>query len=375
MWLSKIYHFFQIIPLLSIVLGTLLKPYYTNHSFKLDPLICEAKKATHKTLFVFNRSASNPELERIYIAYGLVNVRLLDSTIIVNLKYAQTDNFLKRNLYGDIRTAYLQKDAAEKLARASALLRLCHPDLRLVVLDAARPLSIQKQMWVDVDLPNGEKEKFVANPELGSLHNYGAAVDVTLVKTDGTYLDMGTPYDTFSELAYTVNEDALLKKGKLTAEQVNNRRILRKAMTAAGYMPIETEWWHFNACTRKHARANYPLIVSHIYEENPVLAQASTSSAAQTSIEAKSNISFKIQILTSSKKYTGKEAHFKGLKVQMYVHNQLYKYTTGNYRSLEQALEELDKIKQKGFADAFIVAFNFNERIGIQDAIELLHNE
>ncbi len=375
MWLSKIYYFFQIIPLLSIVLGTLMKPYYTNHSFKLEPLVSEGKEAKHKIVFIVNRDGSTPELERIYLAYGLINVQQLDSTIMVSLKYAQTDNFLKRNLYGDIRTAYLQKDAAEKLARASALLRSWHPDLRLVVLDAARPLSIQKQMWVDVTLPNGEKEKFVANPDLGSLHNFGAAVDVTLAKSDGTLLDMGTPYDTFSELAYTVNEDALIKKGKLTVEQVNNRRILRKAMTAAGFMPIETEWWHFNSCSRKFARANYPLIVSHIYDENPVLAQTSPLPTTDTSIEVKSNISFKIQILTSSKKYSGKEPHFKGLKVQMYVHNQLYKYTTGNYRSLEQALIELDKIKQKGFADAFIVAFNYNERINIQDAIELLHNE
>lgn len=146
-------------------------------------------------------------------------------------------------------------------------------------------------------------------------------------------------------------------------------------MTSAGYMPIETEWWHFNACTRKYARTNYPLIVSHIYDENPALTQASPIQKTPPSSEVKSNISFRIQILTSSKKYNGREAHFKGLKVQMYVHNQLYKYTTGNYRSLEQALNELDKIKQKGFADAFIVAFNFNERIAIQDAIELLHNE
>lgn len=67
-------------------------------------------------------------------------------------------------------------------------------------------------MWVDINLPNGEKEKFVTSPDIGSLHNYAAAVDVTLAKSDGTMLDMGTPYDTFSELSYTVNEDRLVKK-------------------------------------------------------------------------------------------------------------------------------------------------------------------
>lgn len=128
MWLSKIYYFFHIIPLLSIVLSTLFKPYYTNHTFKLDPLVYEGKEARHKIFFTVNRSVSNPELERIYLAYGLVNVQLLDSTIMVCLKYAQTDNFLKRNLYGDLQTAYLQKDAANKLARASALLRSWYPD-------------------------------------------------------------------------------------------------------------------------------------------------------------------------------------------------------------------------------------------------------
>ncbi|MCX7861733.1 MAG: hypothetical protein N2449_01915 [Bacteroidales bacterium] len=361
--------------MLAIIISTLIMPYYPTYNLKNVEIIATGKTAIHKYRVQVIKTISNTELERIYKAYGLVNIQTLDTTIWVNLKYAQTDNFLKRNLYGEIKAAYVHKDVAIKLVKASSLLRSINHNYRLVVLDAARPLSIQKQMWVDVNLPNGEREKFVANPELGSLHNYGAAVDVTIATTDSNYLDMGTPYDTFSELAYTVNEDVLVKKGKLTEEQVNNRRLLRKVMTSAGFSPIETEWWHFNACSRKYAKANYALIVSHIYEENPLLATTKTSESMEMLKEPKSNVFFKVQILTSSKKYTGKEAHFKGLKVQMYVHNQLYKYTVGNYRTLEQALEALDKIKQKGFADAFVVAFNNNERIGIKDAIELLHSE
>jgi len=357
-----------------MILGTLVQPKTYQYSLDNIRILLVGKEASHKNVFIIYKNYNEPELERVFISYGLVNVNALDSSIIVDLKYAKTDNFLKRNLYGNIRNAYLQKDAAEKLVKASTLLKNYDPNLRLVLLDAARPLSIQQQMWVDVNLPGGEKEKFVTNPQIGSLHNYGAAVDVTLATKEGDYLDMGSPYDAFTEMSYTINEDILLKKGLLTNQQVENRRLLRKIMIEAGYTPIETEWWHFNACSRKYAKANYKLIVSHIYEENPLF--ASNVKVENKEIKfSKYKVVFKIQILTSSRKYSGKESHFKGLKVQWYYHNQLYKYTYGQFSSLEKASEELENIRNLGFADAFIVAFNNNERINIKDAIELLNNE
>ncbi len=358
-----------------MVLGTVFKPVFPVAPINEIHLVPTAKLAQSKVFVSSNRLYSEPELERIFLAYGLVSVSKMDSTIWIDLRYATHNNFLGRNLYGTIRTAYLQKDVAEKLVKASTILRAEHPELRLVVLDAARPLSIQKQMWVDVNLPGGNKEKFVASPSIGSLHNYGAAVDVTLAYTDGRYLDMGTPYDSFSDTAYTVNEEWMVQKGMLTREQFKNRQLLRKVMKQAGFYPIETEWWHFNACSRNYAKAHYPLIVSHIYEENPLLTINQQKTTEQPFVESKHKVVFKVQILTASRKYSGKESFFKGLKVSYYVHDNMYKYTVGNYVSLEKAIEELDKIKLKGFTDAFIVAFYQNERISIKDAVELLHND
>jgi len=373
MLISKLYYFLKIFPLYLTILFNFSKPviYISSTNYNFDDN--KAKTAYKKTnIIFFNRSMSEPELERIFIAYGLVNVGKLDTTIIIDLKYAQTNNFLGRNLYGELKSAYLQKDVAEKLIKASQILHSINPDLRLVLLDAARPLSIQKQMWVDIKLPNGEKEKFVANPEIGSLHNYGAAVDVTLADKQGNYLDMGTEYDSFDEKAFTINENYLLLTGKLTQKQIQNRQLLRKVMTQAGFYPIETEWWHFNSCSRKYAKEHYPIIISHIYSENPYLLANVNNTAIK---EIKTKICFKIQILSSSKKYKGNEQFFKGLKVSYYIHDNLYKYTVGNFNDFEKTVNELEKIRNLGFADAFIVAFNNNERISIKDAIELLHNE
>lgn len=375
MWLSKIYYLYQIFPAFLYVFSFLWTPSISIKSFNQNNTV--EKNAIlikrHYSLAILKRNVSGSELEKIYKDYGLVDVQLLDSTIIVDLRYAGTNNFLRKNMYGEIHRAFLQKEVAQKLIKASALLKEQKPNLRLVILDAARPLSIQHLMWTDISLPNGNKEKFVSSPQIGSLHNFGAAVDVTLITTEGIYLDMGTSFDSFSDTAYTVNEDYLLKSGKLNLEPYQNRKLLRKIMVEAGFTPIETEWWHFNSCSRNYARNHYPLIVSHIYNENPLLANKAKSSVQLAEISSK-KVEFRIQLLASINKYSIKDAKFKKLNVQCYKQDHFYKYTTGHFTSLETAMEYLEQIKKIGFNDAFIVAFNNNERISIKDAIELLHN-
>jgi D-alanyl-D-alanine dipeptidase len=100
----------------------------------------------------------------------------------------------------------------------------------------------------------------VANPVQGSIHNYGSAVDLTIATAEGTPLDMGTKYDFFGELAYPKKENYFLKIGKLSKQQIANRQLLRSVMKAAGYMPIDYEWWHFNAMSRQTAKATYRII-------------------------------------------------------------------------------------------------------------------
>lgn len=191
---------------------------------------------------------------------GLVDVQSLDSSIFVDLKYASEDNFLNTNLYGDLCRAYLQPDVAEKLVHASQLLRTEYPELRLLVWDAVRPVSVQQRMWDLCDVPLKRRHWYVSPPEKHSLHNFGAAVDVTLVTTDRAYLDMGTDFDHFSDTAYTVNEAEMVSVGKISETSHANRLILRTMMRKAGFSPIDYEWWHFNSCSRNAAKSKYPLI-------------------------------------------------------------------------------------------------------------------
>ncbi|QJD78871.1 M15 family metallopeptidase [Spirosoma rhododendri] len=195
------------------------------------------------------------------VKQGLVDVQQADPSIRVELKYSTTDNFVHKDVYGDLTRAYLQPMAALKLAAASRYLQEKHPDLRLLVYDAARPRAAQVKLWNALpDMPERQRRQYVADPREGSIHSYGCAVDLTVATKDGTPLDMGTPYDYFGELAYPSRETKLLQVGKLTQKQLANRQILRTAMLRAGFTRIEYEWWHFNALSRSRAKATYRVV-------------------------------------------------------------------------------------------------------------------
>ena len=189
---------------------------------------------------------------------GLVNVHDLDTTIVVKLMYATPDNFTKEILYDDLKEAYLQPDVAEMLVKAQRKVREQYPELRIIIYDAARPLHIQRKMWNRVK--GTPQNIYVSNPVKTGLHNYGAAVDISLVDASGTPLDMGTPFDFFGPEAHIDQESVLLKEGKLFSDQIKNRKILRDAMVFAGFKPLRTEWWHFNACNRTEAKERYGVI-------------------------------------------------------------------------------------------------------------------
>jgi D-alanyl-D-alanine dipeptidase len=107
-------------------------------------------------------------------------------------------------------------------------------NFRIKVFDAYRPLSVQKQMWEI--LPD---DRYVANPATGSRHNRGAAVDLTIVDSEGNEIDMGTEYDNFTEVAHPDYKN-------LPKEVLENRELLQKTMMKYGFKPITTEWWHFD---------------------------------------------------------------------------------------------------------------------------------
>ena len=189
---------------------------------------------------------------------GLVDVQSLSSSIQVDLKYASSDNFLGEDVYYGLKRCYLQPIVAEMLADAQSILSKLHPDLSLLIFDGVRPQSVQFRMW---DLVKGtEQENYVAEPNRGSLHNFGAAVDLGLHHKDSGALDMGTPYDYFGDLAQPRYEAQYLKSGELSLAQVENRRLLRTVMNRAGFTGILNEWWHFNAFPKAEIRERFEIV-------------------------------------------------------------------------------------------------------------------
>ena len=202
------------------------------------------------------RSATAKSMER----EGLVDITSVDSTLRVSLMYGRRDNFTGRILYADLREAYLHPKAAKALARAQSLLRERRPDLSLVVYDAARPMSVQQVMWNAV--AGTDKSIYVSNPRNGGgMHNYGLAVDLTLCDAaTGDTLDMGTHIDYMGRASHITDEELLVRQGSISAEALRNRLLLRSVMREAGFMPLKTEWWHFNLVNRAVARKYYKAI-------------------------------------------------------------------------------------------------------------------
>lgn len=200
------------------------------------------------------------DLELDLIEAGLVDIQTIDATIYIDIKYSTTDNFMNMDLYGDFDKAYLQPDVAKKLSKAQQYLKEEFPEYSLLVYDGVRPRHVQQMMWDSLKLPFKEKTKFISNPKNGSIHNYGAAVDLTIINENKEILDMATPYDFIGKKAYPRLEQELLDKGEITQQQIDNRKLLRSVMKKAGFFGIQTEWWHFNSCKRSEAKLKYEVV-------------------------------------------------------------------------------------------------------------------
>jgi D-alanyl-D-alanine dipeptidase len=164
-----------------------------------------------------------------------------------------------RTLYHGVNKAFMQPELAKKVAEAQKILKKKRLDLNLVIYDAARPISIQREMWASVE--GTDMEDFVANPNRGAgMHNLGTAVDVTLLDCTGHPIPMGSEYDFFGRESRINIEEDLLKEGRITIREYENRRLLREVMVEAGLHPIKEEWWHFDLLPSKEARATYKVI-------------------------------------------------------------------------------------------------------------------
>lgn len=189
-------------------------------------------------------AADPPEEARDFRPVDLVDVSTLDPEIRLDIRYATTNNFMGTVFYQQPK-AFLQRPAAEALLAAHRRVELL--GYGLLIHDAYRPWYVTKMFW---EATPPEMRHFVANPDRGSRHNRGCAVDLTLydLKT-GEVVPMVSGYDEFSERAYPMYVGG-------TARQRWHRELLRDAMESEGFDVYEFEWWHFDF----RGWENYPIL-------------------------------------------------------------------------------------------------------------------
>ncbi|MFL6414053.1 MAG: M15 family metallopeptidase [Bryobacteraceae bacterium] len=161
----------------------------------------------------------------------LVDLHRVDASLLIDARYAKPDNFVGVALYPANQLFLLDLVAEDLVAAQAEFTKL---GLGLKIWDGYRPLSVQKRMWAIV-----HDERFVANPEPGSNHNRGCAVDVTLVGKNGEELRMPTGFDDFSDKAHRDYQD-------LPRDVLHNRGVLAEVMQQHHFVPFATEWWHFD---------------------------------------------------------------------------------------------------------------------------------
>jgi D-alanyl-D-alanine dipeptidase len=160
-----------------------------------------------------------------------VNLKNYSTDFVYDMKYATVDNFLKAKVY-DCAECFLRLKTVKALVKANK--KFIRKGYRIQLFDCYRPLDIQKRMWQIVSNP-----EYVADPAKGSIHNRGGAVDITLVDSNGIVLDMGTPFDFFGPEAGHYFEN-------LSDEVKQNRILLKRIMQKSGFVPFNSEWWHYN---------------------------------------------------------------------------------------------------------------------------------
>lgn len=209
--------------------------------------------------------------------YNLVDIRTLNSDILVELKYSTTDNFVGVDMYGDLETAYLERSFANRVVEAQRILQERHPEYTLLIYDAARPISVQRTMRKIVE--GTEFQDFVADGTRGGRHNYGVGVDLTIATLDGKPIDMGAGFDDFTEAAsvkgtsdnadpstrtlkvYKDYINGLANRGIISHKAAANRILLVEIMHEAGLYPYRREWWHYEEIiSMSTVRSKYKLL-------------------------------------------------------------------------------------------------------------------
>jgi D-alanyl-D-alanine dipeptidase len=164
--------------------------------------------------------------------YQMVDLKRMIPSLVLDLRYAGTNNFMKERLYPPVTTTWLRKTAADSLAKIQK--QLLKMGLGLKIFDAYRPYSVTQKMWEPV-----KDDRYAADPKKGSGHNRGIAVDLTIINLkNGKELNMGTGFDNFTDSAHHAFTN-------LPGEVLQNRLLLKRIMEEHGFKALDTEWWHY----------------------------------------------------------------------------------------------------------------------------------
>ena len=200
----------------------------TKKTFKISPV--KPIEILRKEAENSNPPMGNSESEK----FDLVEIKNIDRSIKYDIRYASENNFMGSKFY-KTSNAFLQRPAAEALKRVNEKLRSY--GFGLLIHDAYRPWYVTKMFW---DATPVDKKIFVANPQNGSRHNRGCAVDLTLYElSTGNPVEMISGYDEFTDRAFPYYYGGTTKQRWL-------RDLLRENMESEGFSVYEYEWWHFD---------------------------------------------------------------------------------------------------------------------------------
>lgn len=184
-----------------------------------------------------------------YDKSNFVKVYTVIDDAVFDIRYYSSNNFTGNKINGyKAPVAYMTKEALNALSVAADDLR--KQGYRLFIWDTYRPQKAVNNFVEWINNPNDEGDKsFYPDLKKSDLlkgcyimaksgHTRGSTVDLTIIKKDGSFVDMGGTFDLFSEISHPDYK-------KLTRKQKHNREILRKAMYKAGFVGIDSEWWHF----------------------------------------------------------------------------------------------------------------------------------
>ncbi|MEY4905474.1 MAG: hypothetical protein RLZZ292_3289 [Bacteroidota bacterium] len=180
--------------------------------------------------------------EKDYDTKEWTEVKDLAPDVVIDIRYATKNNFVGDQIY-DCARCFLRPEVAKAIAKAQAKLK--KQGLGFKIFDGYRPRPYQQRLW-----DKKPDDRFVTPPAKGSMHNRGAAVDITLVDTNGKELDMGTSYDFFGEEAYSTYTN-------LPAQVLKNRQLLRETLEKVGLKGIRTEWWHFSYSKKSYELSSW----------------------------------------------------------------------------------------------------------------------